>query len=55
VCPGQKLALATISYVLFRVFQEFKTVEPRDDRAYRPHIRLVTSNANGVHVSLVPA
>ncbi|KAH8908006.1 cytochrome P450 [Coniochaeta sp. PMI_546] len=55
ICIGQQFALTQISFVLFRVFQAFKAIEPRDDDELRLQPNLTVSFARGCPVVMTPA
>ena len=54
VCPGQQLALAECSFVLFRLLREFERIENRDPvREYVEQSRLTTESRNGVKIAFM--
>lgn len=55
ICPAHVLVDTECSYVVVRILQRFKAIEPRDDRPYTPVMRAGPSNKHGVKVGLVPA
>lgn len=55
ICIGQQFALTQILYVLFRIFQAFKAIEPRGDDELRLHPGLTVSFALGCPVAMTPA
>ena len=55
ICLGQQYALTEASYVTVRMLQEFKNMEPRDDRPWFEQLTLTLANGNGTNVALTPA
>jgi len=53
VCPGQAFVLSEISYTVFRILQEFKAIQSRDDKPWVENMKLTMSNANGVVIGLI--
>jgi len=43
------------SYIIFRLLQRFKAIEPRDSEPYTAVMRLGPSNKDDVKVAFVPA
>ncbi|KAI0145341.1 putative cytochrome P450 oxidoreductase/alkane hydroxylase [Xylariaceae sp. FL1272] len=50
-CPGQHFAMIQASYIATRLIQTFSHVESRDSRAWKEHLGLNLSNANGTKVA----
>lgn len=53
ICVGQQFALTEASYTIIRLLQEFKGIEPRDDRPWTEQLSL-TLAPSGVKVVLSP-
>lgn len=52
ICIGQNFALTEASYVVVRLLQSFRRIEPRDDRPWSEFQTLTLAVGNGVHVGL---
>lgn len=51
---GQNFALTEATYVMVRILQTFKRIEPRDDRPWFEFMTLTLACGNGVHCGLYP-
>ncbi|KAK5944928.1 hypothetical protein PMZ80_002130 [Knufia obscura] len=52
ICIGQNFALTEASYVMIRLLQNFRRIEPRDDKPWSEFQTLTLAVGNGVHVGL---
>lgn len=52
ICIGQNFALTEASYVMIRLLQHFKRIEPRDDKPWKEFQTLTLAVRNGVWVGL---
>jgi cytochrome P450 len=52
ICPANVMVATEAAYFLVRFCQRFETLESRDDEPYRPVLRAVVSNANGVKIAV---
>ncbi|KAK8024540.1 n-alkane-inducible cytochrome P450 [Apiospora rasikravindrae] len=55
ICPAHIMVDTECSYVIFRILQQFKTIEARDDKPYTAVMRVGPSNKYGCKVGFVPA
>ncbi|KUJ09020.1 cytochrome P450 [Mollisia scopiformis] len=55
ICPAHVMVDTECSYTIFRILQNFKAIEPRDDEPYTAVMRVGPSNKNGCKLSFVPA
>lgn len=52
--PGQNFALTEAAYVTIRLLQNFRRIEPRDEKPWAEFITLTMAVRNGVKVGLYP-
>jgi cytochrome P450 monooxygenase len=52
ICPAHTLVNTEAAYVILRIAQKYRIVEPRDEREYKAIMRIGPSNINGVKISL---
>ncbi|KAI1387796.1 cytochrome P450 [Hypoxylon trugodes] len=55
ICPAHVMVDTECSYAVFRILQNFKAIEARDDEPYTAVMRVGPSNKNGVKVAFIPA
>lgn len=55
ICPAHVMVDTECSYMIFRLLQRFKEIEPRDPEPYVAIMRAGPANKNGVKVAFVPA
>lgn len=55
VCPGEKIGWTMLSYAIVRLAQEFREIQPRDDRPWKEAEAFNFQNRNGVHIAMIPA
>ncbi|XXG98990.1 hypothetical protein Hte_005323 [Hypoxylon texense] len=55
ICPAHVMVDTECSFTLFKIFQRFKALEPRDDEPYTGVMRVGPSNKNGCQVAFVSA
>ncbi|KAF6834540.1 cytochrome p450 52e1 [Colletotrichum plurivorum] len=55
ICIGQQFALTQMSYFVVRIFQTFKSIQPRDDRPMDQIVGITTKLPHDVLVSFTPA
>lgn len=51
-CPAQMMVQTEAAYMLFRMAQKFRRIEPRDPAPYTAVMRIGPSNKNGVKIAL---
>lgn len=51
ICPAHVMVDTECSYTLFRILQQFKSIESRDDEPYTAVMRVGPSSKNGCLVS----
>lgn len=52
ICIGQQFAITEMSYVIVRIVQSFKRIEPRDERPWVEKLGLSLSSYHGAKVAL---
>jgi len=51
-CPAQVMATTDATFLIARIAQTYRRIEPRDDAPYRAVMRIGPSNKTGVQVAL---